>query len=158
MADESYLGRAAALGVVAGMRSMAAPAAVSRHLAADDGGGADGVLERLLGHPYAPWVLGLASLGEHVADKLPGTPNRTDPAPLGARIASGALCGALVARREDESAVAGALVGALAAAAATFAVYQLRHALTADAGLPDLPVALAEDVAAVALAEAALRQ
>lgn len=156
MSDPSVLARAAALGAVAGMRSMAAPAAVSRHLAGDDGG-ADGVIERLLAHPAAPWVLGLASLAEHVADKLPGTPNRTDPGPLGARIASGALCGALVARREGESGAAGAVVGALAAAAATFAAYQLRHALTADAGLPDLPVALAEDVAAVALAEAALR-
>lgn len=158
MSDRSILVRAAALGVAAGMRSMAAPAAVSRHLALDDGGGADGVLERLLGHPAAPWVLGLASLAEHVADKLPGTPNRTDPGPLGARIASGALSGAVVARREGESPAAGAVVGALAALAATFAAYELRHALTADAGLPDLPVALAEDVAAVALAEAALRR
>jgi len=152
----SVLGRAAALGVVAGMRSMAAPAAVSRHLAS---GGAelDGEVERLLAHPAAPWVLGIASAAEHVADKLPGTPNRTDPGPLGARIASGALCGSVVARRAGESPIAGALVGALAAAAATYAAYEIRHALTADAGLPDLPVALAEDVTAVAIAEAALR-
>src|SRR4051794_3197576 len=33
MADLTALGRAAALGVAAGMRSMAAPAALSRHLA-----------------------------------------------------------------------------------------------------------------------------
>jgi uncharacterized membrane protein len=53
--------------------------------------------------------------------------------------------------------VAGAVVGALAAAASTFAAYHLRRALTTGVGLPDLPVALAEDVAAVLLAEAALR-
>jgi uncharacterized membrane protein len=156
MAALTALGRAAALGVAAGMRSMSAPAALSRHLA---GGPAesDGELERLLAHPAAPWVLGIASFAEHVADKLPSTPNRTDAGPLGARIGSGALCGAVVAHRAGESAVAGAVVGALAAAAATFAAYELRHALTADAGLPDLPVALAEDFGAVALAEAALR-
>jgi uncharacterized membrane protein len=102
-------------------------------------------------------VLGIASAAEHVADKLPGTPNRTDPGPLGGRIASGALCGAVVARRAGESAATGALAGALAAAAATFAAYEIRHALTADAGLPDLPVALAEDLGAVVLARAALR-
>lgn len=156
MAGLSAFGRAAALGAVAGMRSMAAPAAVSRRLASGDGE-PDGEIERLLAHPAAPWVLGIASAAEHVADKLPATPNRTDPGPLGGRIASGALCGAVVARRAGESAAVGALVGALAAAAATYAAYEVRRALTADAGLPDLPVALAEDVAAVAVAEAALR-
>lgn len=156
MADRSVLAEAAALGVAAGMRSMAAPAALSRHLAADDVEDA-GVIGRLFSHPAAPWVLGLASAAEHVADKLPGTPSRTDPAPLGGRIASGALCGAVVARRAGESSVAGAVVGAIAALAATFAAYEIRHALTAGAGLPDLPIALAEDVLAVSLAEAALR-
>ncbi|HEV7591235.1 MAG TPA: DUF4126 family protein [Longimicrobium sp.] len=152
MAALTVVGRAAALGVVAGMRTMAAPAAVSRHLASG-GPEMDGGLERLLAHPAAPWVLGIASAAEHVADKLPGTPNRTDAGPLGARIASGALCGAVVARRAGEPVA----VGALAAAAATFAAFEIRHALTADAGLPDLPVALAEDFGAVVLAEVALR-
>jgi uncharacterized membrane protein len=138
------------------MRSMAAPAALSRHLA-NRSAEPDGGLERLLTHPAAPWVLGIASAAEHVADKLPGTPNRTDAGPLGARMASGALCGAVVARRAGESVVAGALVGAFAAAAATFAAYEIRHALTADTGLPDLPVALVEDIAAVTVAEVASR-
>lgn len=156
MPSSSVLVRAAALGVAAAMRSMAPPAALSRHLARD-GGEPSGGIEGWLSRPAAPWVLGLASAGETVADKLPGTPNRTDPGPLGGRIASGALCGAVVARRAGESAGAGALVGALAAAAATFAAYHVRRALTVDAGLPDLPVALGEDLAALAIAEAALR-
>lgn len=150
------LTRAAVLGAVAGMRSMAAPAAVARHLARD-GATHDGALERLIAHPAAPWVLTVAELGEHVADKLPRTPNRTAPGPLAARIASGALCGAAIARRAGEPAASGAIVGALAAAAATFAAYHLRRALTTDAGFPDLAVALAEDVAAVALGELAAR-
>jgi len=156
MADLSVLARAAALGAAAGMRSMAAPAALSRRLATDGAEPEDG-LGRLLAHPAAPWVLGIASAAEHVADKLPSTPNRTDAGPLGARIASGALCGAVVARRAGESVVAGALVGALAAAAATFAAYEIRHALTANGAIPDFPVALAEDIAAVTVAEAASR-
>jgi uncharacterized membrane protein len=156
MADLTILGRAAALGVAAGMRSLSAPAALSRHLAHDPVVPANRI-ELLLTHPSAPGVLGIASAAEHVADKLRFIPPRTDPGPLAARMAAGALCGAVVARRAGESMAAGALVGALAAAAATFAAYELRHALTADAGLPDLPVALAEDLGAVALAEAALR-
>ncbi|MFL5383789.1 MAG: DUF4126 family protein [Longimicrobiaceae bacterium] len=156
MADVTTLGRAAALGVVAGMRSLAAPAALSRHLAHDPVVPANR-MELLLTHPSAPAVLGLASAVEHLADKLPIVPDRTDPGPLAGRIAAGALCGAVIARRAGESVAAGAVVGALAAAAATFAAHELRRALTADAGLPDLPVALAEDVGAIALAEAALR-
>jgi uncharacterized membrane protein len=152
----AVLTRAAALGVVAGIRSLAAPAALSRHLVHDPTV-PGGVLDDLLSRPAAPRVLGLASAAEHVADKLPFIPPRTDPGPLAARVAAGALCGAVIARRAGESAVSGAVVGGLAAAAATFAFYHLRHALTVDAGLPDVAVAVAEDAAAVALAEAVLR-
>jgi uncharacterized membrane protein len=102
-------------------------------------------------------VLGIVSAAEHVADKLPFIPARTDPAPLAGRIAAGALCGFVIARRAGESAAVGAVVGGLAAAAATFALYHLRRSLTTDAGLPDLAVALAEDVAAVGIAELALK-
>lgn len=156
MADLAVLGRAAALGVVAGMRSLAAPAALSRHLADDPTVPANRI-ELLLTHPAAPRVLAIASAAEHVADKLPFIPDRTEPGPLAGRMVAGALCGFVLARRAGGSAAAGAVVGALAAAAATFAAHELRRALTADAGLPDLPVALAEDLGAVALAEAALR-
>jgi uncharacterized membrane protein len=152
----AVLARAAALGVVAGMRSLAAPAALSRHLVHDPTV-PHGILDDLLSRPAAPRVLGLAAAAEHLADKLPFIPSRTAPGPLAGRIAAGAVCGAVVARRAGESALVGALVGGLAAAAATRLAYEIRRALTEDAGLPDLPVALAEDVAAVAIAEAALR-
>jgi uncharacterized membrane protein len=148
--------RAAALGVVAGMRSMAAPAALSRHLVTDPTV-PTGVLDDLLSRPAAPRVLGVISAAEHVADKLPFIPARTDPGPLAGRIAAGALCGWVLARRAGDSAVGGAVIGGLAAAAATFAFYHLRRALTTDVGLPDVAVAVAEDVAAVALGEFALR-
>lgn len=156
MSTLSVMERSAALGVAAGLRSMAAPAALSRHLSSDPVV-PHGRIDDLLSRPQAPRVLGLLSAAEHVADKLPFIPARTDPAPLGGRIAAGALCGYVVARRAGESAVLGAAVGALAAVAATFAGYHLRRALTRDAGLPDTAVAIAEDVAAVAIAEAAAR-
>src|SRR5215218_7703878 len=151
MSTLSVLERSAALGVVAGLRSLAAPAALSRHMAHEPIVPA-GRLELLLLHPNAPRVLAIASTAEHIADKLPFIPARTDPAPLAARVSAGALCGAVIARRAGESAAAGAVVGGLAAAAATFAAYHLRRALTEDAGLPDIAVALAEDAGAVLLA------
>ena len=155
MSTLSVLERSAALGVVAGMRSLAAPAALSRHLVTDPTV-PHGALDDLLSRPAAPRVLGIASAAEHVADKLPFIPARTDPAPLAARIAAGAVCGWVIARRAGESAATGAVVGGLAAAAATFAAYHLRRALISQ-GVPDVAAALLEDVGAVALAEAALR-
>lgn len=156
MATLSVLERSAALGVAAGMRSLAAPAALSRHLVTDPTV-PHGVIDDLLSRPAAPRLLTAASAAEHVADKLSFIPPRIDPAPLAGRIAAGALCGWVLARRAGENGVTGAVVGGVAAAAATFALYHLRRALTTDGGLPDLPVALAEDVAAVAIAELAAR-
>jgi uncharacterized membrane protein len=156
MSTLSVLERSAALGVAAGIRSMAAPAALSRHLVTDPTV-PHGVIDDLLSRPSAPRILNVVSAAEHVADKLPFIPARTDPAPLAGRIAAGALCGYVIALRARENAVVGALVGGLAAAAATFAGYHLRRALTHDAGLPDVVVALAEDAGAVFLAESALR-
>lgn len=156
MTTLSVIERSVVLGVAAGMRSMAAPAALSRHLATD-ATVPHGIVDDLLSRPLAPRLLTVASAAEHVGDKLPITPPRIEPAPLAGRIAAGALCGYVVARRAGESGVASALVGGVAAAVATFAAYHLRRALTVRAGLPDLPVALAEDVAAVLIAETGAR-
>ncbi|HEX9936556.1 MAG TPA: DUF4126 family protein [Longimicrobium sp.] len=156
MPDLSVVARSAALGAVAGMRSLAAPAALSRHLATDPTV-PHGVLNDLLSRPAAPRVLTIASAAEHVADKLSFIPPRTDPAPLAGRIAAGAVCGWVISRRAGEPPLPGAITGAVAAAAATFAAFHLRRALTSGVGLPDLAVAIVEDVAAVALAELALK-
>jgi uncharacterized membrane protein len=156
MTTLSVLERSAVLGVAAGMRSLAAPAALSRHLATDPTV-PHGIVDDLLSRPLAPRLLTAASAVEHVGDKLSITPPRIEPAPLAGRIAAGALCGFMVARRAGEPAVTGALVGGIAAAVATFAAYHLRRALTVGAGIPDLPVALAEDVAAVLFAETGSR-
>jgi uncharacterized membrane protein len=156
MPDLSVVARSAALGAVAGMRSLAAPAALSRHLATDPTV-PHGVLDDLLSRPAAPRVLTIASAAEHVADKLSFIPPRTDPAPLAGRIAAGAVCGWVISRRAGEPPLPGAIAGAVAAAAATFAFFHLRRALTSGVGLPDLPIAIVEDMAAVALAEVALK-
>lgn len=156
MADRSTsVFLALGLGAVAGLRSMTAPALLSRHFARY---GADEGLARLLGTSPVPSLLAVAAAGELVADKTPFVPNRTDPLPAAGRVAMGALMGVAVADWQGESRVLAALAGAAAALGTTFLGYHLRRA-AADAGLPDLPVALAEDVVAVstaaALAEAA---
>ena len=67
-----------ALGIVAGLRSMTAPAAVAwascfgwLHF--------DGTPLAFLGSAAARYVLGALMVGELIADKLPFTPSRTRP-------------------------------------------------------------------------------
>jgi uncharacterized membrane protein len=85
-----------AIGFVAGLRSMTAPAAVAW-------GARLGWL-RLSGTPLAflgtapaAYILGVLMVAELVADKLPFTPSRTRPGPFAGRIISGALAGAALA-------------------------------------------------------------
>ena len=83
------------IGVVAGLRAMTAPAAVSwaAHLGALHLGG---TWLAFLGNVVVAWVLTALALGELITDQLPKTPSRKVPVQFGARIVSGALCGAAV--------------------------------------------------------------
>lgn len=137
------------IGVVAGLRSMTAPAAVAwgghlgrLHL----GGTALGVL----GSAVAAWVLTAFALAELVADKLPSTPSRTRPGPFAARILTGALSGAAITVGTGGTLAAGALFGALGGVAGTLGGYAARTRLVPALGVPDYVVALLEDVIAVA--------
>ena len=132
--------RATLLGAAAGARSATPLAALARQ--SSNG-----------------WVRTLATVaagGELIADKLPGTPSRTKPGPLGARIVTGALVGGLDARRRQNNVVVGALVAASATVAASYAGvfwrgYAQRHGHA-------VPAALVEDAAAILLSSAATRQ
>jgi uncharacterized membrane protein len=141
------------LGVVSGMRAALGPTLVSHKLSRRP----QPDLGRLnfMRSSTTAVVLKVAAAGELVGDKLPATPDRTEPGPLTGRVLSGALCGAVLGRSARQGAVTGALVGALGAVAGAYAFYGLRRALTRQ-GLPDLAVALGEDALALAGGVAAL--
>jgi uncharacterized membrane protein len=136
------------IGVLAGLRSMTPPAAVSWavHL-----GWLNLAGSRLanMGTTLAAVVLAILAFGELIADKLPFTPNRTAPGPLIGRILTGALCGAALAVAGGGALGMGVALGAIGAIAGTFGGYQVRRQLVKGAGLPDIVVALAEDLVAV---------
>jgi uncharacterized membrane protein len=139
---------AAALGFVAGLRSMTAPAAAAW-------AGRLGWL-RLEGTPLAflgsapmSYLLLVLMVGELVADKLPFTPNRIRIGPFAARILSGGLSGAALSAGLGQAVAAGAAAGALGAAAGTLAGFRARTALVRRLQVPDYVVALAEDAVAV---------
>lgn len=139
------------IGVVAGMRTMMAPAVVSVavYLGWLDLGATP---LAFLGSPAAAGMLALLALGELIVDKLPSTPSRLLPGPLGARVVSGLLTGAALAVASHISLPLGASVGAAGALAGAFACHRLRVTLPAALGLPDFIIALFEDAAAIGTA------
>ncbi|MFL5494889.1 MAG: DUF4126 family protein [Gemmatimonadales bacterium] len=136
------------LGVVAGLRSMTAPAIVS--CAARLGGlHLEGTPLAFLALSWVPYLLTALMLGELVADKLPRTPSRTQPGPFIGRILTGGLSGAGLATGAGVSLVPGIIAGVLGAVAGTLGGYRARTGLVRALRRPDYVVALVEDVVAI---------
>jgi uncharacterized membrane protein len=139
------------IGVVAGLRTLAAPAAVAwaAHL------GWVHLQDSLLGFMASTWTVILFSalaVFELVGDLLPTTPNRTAPAPLAARILSGGFCGACVCASANQSLIIGAALGAAGAVAGAFGGFELRKRLVAGLNVKDMFIAIPEDLIAIGLA------
>ena len=134
------------IGVVAGLRAMTAPAAVSW---AARLGWLDLAASPLafLGYAFTPWIMTVLALGELVADQLPTTPSRKLPAPFAGRILSGALCGGAIGAAGG-ALVIGAIAGVIGGVIGTLGGHAFRARLAAAFGR-DLPAALLEDVVAV---------
>jgi uncharacterized membrane protein len=129
------------IGVVAGLRTMTAPTAVSwaSRLGTLD---LSGTWLAFLGGRWTPWILTLLALGELVTDQLPATPSRTVPVQFGARIVSGAVSGAAIAG------MAGLVAGIAGAVVGTLGGHAVRGRLAAVFG-SDRPAALLEDAVAI---------
>jgi uncharacterized membrane protein len=136
------------IGCVTGLRSMTGPAVVCW-------GAHVGWLQldlsplSFLHNRISLIVFTLFAVGELIADKLPKIPNRTDVGPLAVRVIFGAGCGAALSATAESSLLIGAALGGIGALAGTFAGYFLRRRLTLQQRLPDLPIALLEDLVAV---------
>jgi len=139
------------IGVVAGLRSLTAPAVVA--WAARSGWlDLSGTPFAFVAAPASVAILSLLALGELVADLLPAIPKRTALAPLLVRILSGAFCGACLFASAKQVLVIGAIAGAIGAVAGAFGGYEVRRRLVTQLRIPDLFVALSEDVIALGLA------
>ncbi len=148
MTSAAILGLAFGIGVVAGLRSLTAPAAASwgARLACIN---LQGTHLAFMGSLPAVWILSILAVGELVNDKLPRTPSRTAPGPLTARILMGGLAAATLTAGVGGAILPSALMGAAGAVAGTFGGYQARTRLVRALGVPDLVVALLEDLVAV---------
>jgi uncharacterized membrane protein len=135
------------IGVVAGLRSLTAPAVVAWAAAFDwiD-----------LDRTWASWVdtkitvivFTVLAVGELVNDKLPKTPARTAPPIFAARIVTGGFAGAVLGAwpHWTFTALGSGIVGAVLG---TLGGYQARKRLVAVSGGRDLPIALLEDAVAI---------
>ncbi len=129
------------IGAIAGIRSMAAPALVSRYVKGDD----LGALGSFLTSGIVGKALHASAAAEMAADKTSWVPDRTSWPSLAWRALSGGVAGSVVASSADESPLVGGLLGAAAAVGATYGIFYLRRALTKRLHLPDRLVGTAED-------------
>ncbi|MDQ4075948.1 MAG: DUF4126 family protein [Chloroflexota bacterium] len=141
---DTYL-KAVGLGVIAGSRSMSAPALLTHHLAKSE---PRALASTPLGVFSSSWVatlLRLAAAGEMVADKIPGIPARIEIQPLAGRVVFGALSGLLICVAANKPAAVGALLGGLGALAGAFGFYHLRRLIGEETAIPDPLLGAAED-------------
>lgn len=135
------------IGVIAGLRAMTAPMAVSWaaklgwiHL--------ENTWLAFLGYSFMPYILTVLAIGELITDQLPSTPSRKVPIQFGTRIVMGAICGAAIGSVADSLPI-GLVLGILGAIAGTLGGAEARARLVKAIGGTDLPIALLEDVVAV---------
>ncbi|OKH32921.1 DUF4126 domain-containing protein [[Phormidium ambiguum] IAM M-71] len=134
------------IGIIAGLRAMTAPAAISwaAYLGYLNLGGS---WLAFMGYRFTPWIFSVLALGEFITDQLPSTPSRKVPVQFGARLVSGALSGAVVGF--DGGILWGGLVaGIVGAVIGTLGGAAVRSQLATAFGR-DLPAALLEDAAAI---------
>ena len=135
------------IGVVAGLRAMTAPAAVS--WAAYLGWlPVESTWAWFMGHWLTPSLFTVLAIAELFNDQRPNTPSRKAPPQFGARLITGALSGATIGAAAGIS-IGGLIAGVIGAVIGTLGGYEARKRLVAATGGRDLPIAIVEDAVAV---------
>ncbi|MFQ4136827.1 DUF4126 domain-containing protein [Nodosilinea sp. PGN35] len=135
------------IGIIAGLRALTAPAAMSwaAYLGYLD---LDGSWLAFMGDRLTPWIFSLLALAELVSDQLPATPSRKVPVQFGARLLSGALAGASLGGGAGGALGVGLVAGVIGAVIGTLGGAAVRTRLATALGR-DLPAALIEDAVAI---------
>lgn len=146
-----------ALGLIAGMRCASAGAIashISRQIKPTED---DNKFIKFIRSDGFNTALNIAAVGELVADKLPFVPARTAPAGLAARVVSGALSGAAIAKANGSNVTLRALLGSAVSVAATYGFYYARKTAGNKTGIADPLIALVEDAIVVGVGLALVR-
>ena len=137
-----------AIGVLAGLRSVTAPAVTSlaahwKWFSLQHSGLA------FMGSAVAAYLFAAAALGELVVDKLPQAPSRKELLGLIARIVFGGLSAAVLCAAANQSAPLGAGLGGVGGIVGAFVGYEARTRLVKALKVPDFVIALLEDAVAI---------
>jgi uncharacterized membrane protein len=134
------------IGIIAGLRAMTAPAAVSwaARLGWLD---VSRTVLAFVGYAYTAWIFAALALVELVTDQLPSTPSRTVPIQFGTRIITGALSGGALGAGAG-ALVTGLMAGIVGAIIGTPGGRAFRARLASTFG-SDRPAALIEDAIAL---------
>jgi uncharacterized membrane protein len=143
MTDAGVYASAAAIGAVAGLRSVVAPGIVKQ--LAEAGGPERQDEFGSLSHPITGYAATALAAAEAVAEKLPLMPKRTEAESLAARAILGATSGAAVCSAKKRPPLIGAVLGALAAIGVTYLSLALRRRA---ANTPESLFAIVEDALA----------
>jgi uncharacterized membrane protein len=136
------------IGIVSGLRSLAASALVA-WAAHRNWLSLHNTSLSFMGSTVAVAAFILLALVELVADQLPSTPSRTKPPGLIALIVLGGLSGACVAVAGAQSIALGAVLGGVGGLGGAFAGYEARTRLVRALKVPDFVIAFLEDAVAI---------
>ena len=143
--DSAAIWRTLGLGAITAVRSMAAPAILSRSAVEERVGSLEGTPFAALAAPRVSTALQLLEIGETVGDKTPIIPSRTSLLPLLGRAAIGTFAGAALFASGKRPVAAGAALGAVSATAAAYAAEGVRMQITERLGVPNVVAGLLED-------------
>jgi uncharacterized membrane protein len=142
---------ALAIGLVAGLRSMIAPALVAwaAHL-----GWMNFQQTSLawMGSTGAVVIFSLLAIDELMGDKKTYAPKRIQPLPLSARIVLGGFCGLCFSAVAHRPLFPAAIVGGIGGFIGAFAGYRIRRWLVQNLHARDRVIAVAEDLITLGLA------
>jgi uncharacterized membrane protein len=139
------------IGLVAGLRSLTAPAAVSWAAYLGWLNLHDSSLA-FMGSTAVVAIFSLLAMVEYVADMLPKTPSRTTAFPLIARIVTGGFSGACVCAAANQPMLVGIALGGLGGLIGAFAGYEIRKRVVHALKIKDAIIALVEDLITIGLA------
>ena len=138
------------IGIVAGLRSMTAPAIVSWAAYLGWLHAADGPFSFVASWPIVA-LLTVWAVFELVLDKTSKIGNRTGLVGVVFRVVTSTFSAAVLSKAAGAGSATGMVFGLVGGMIGTFGGYYLRRECVRNTSLSDLPVAIAEDIIAIGL-------
>src|SRR3954451_10592421 len=111
------------LGLISGTRATLATTIVAHYLSRQTNKSLEKSRLGFIQRGATAIITKVLTAAEIAGDKIPNVPDRTVPASLLARVGSGGLAGAIVARANDENVTKGIVIGGIAALASTYLLF-----------------------------------